>query len=111
MKTKTECSTKEGIAVALIDGIIAQCRVLRKINVKSPAVVEALKDLRSNSDANSLFANSLRLQVVASAKAHKKLARLCMKKRVATTQRNPVQWQTASRMHEAVAKELTEMLA
>ncbi len=52
---KTECSSKDGITVGLIDSLITICRVLRKDrklldNNPSKAVGEALADLRSCDD-------------------------------------------------------------
>lgn len=48
----TDCRTREGVAVGLIDGIIATARVLRERegDIRGPAAVEALRDLRSDED-------------------------------------------------------------
>lgn len=48
--TKTDCRSEDGITVGLIDGIIAAARVLSKRDLSSPAVVEALKDIRADED-------------------------------------------------------------
>ena len=45
----TDCRTPEGVTVGLVDGIIAMSRVLRTMQV-TPAVQEALKDLRQDED-------------------------------------------------------------
>ena len=48
--TSTDCRSKEGVTVGLIDGIIAMARVLKTMDQSSPEVQEALKDLRSDED-------------------------------------------------------------
>lgn len=46
VQTYTECSSKVGIAVSLIDGIIATSRILWMMDLSSKEVQEALKDLK-----------------------------------------------------------------
>lgn len=51
----TDCRSKEGITVGLIDGIIAIARVLRNRQMEGVAISEALIDLRSDEDVTWLF--------------------------------------------------------
>lgn len=53
--TETDCRSEEGITVGLIDSIIAISRVLANRDFSSPSVIEALKDLREDSDLNSIL--------------------------------------------------------
>ena len=48
----TDCRTEDGITVGLIDSIITSCRVLSSRDLTCEAVVEALRDLRSDSDVS-----------------------------------------------------------
>jgi hypothetical protein len=53
MKSTTDCRTEEGITVGLIDSLMAISRVLSqrlKINKRTPAINEALMNLRSDDD-------------------------------------------------------------
>ncbi len=59
MESKTDCRTKEGIIVGLIDSMITIARVLKgyKIDLhdqESKAIAEAMKDLRMDDDVNWL---------------------------------------------------------
>jgi len=54
-KNSTDCRTPPGVEVGLIDGIIAQCRVIRKIHSDTFPVIEALKDLREDEDVKWVF--------------------------------------------------------
>lgn len=54
----TDCRTEEGIIVSLIDSIISVSRVVKQrlIMLKStPAIEEALKDLKSDEDLKSIL--------------------------------------------------------
>lgn len=53
--TETDCRTEEGITVGLIDSVITVARVLAKRDLSTPAVLEALRDLRTDSDVASLL--------------------------------------------------------
>lgn len=44
-QTSTQCASAIGIAVSLIDGMIATSRVLFMMDLSSPEIQEALKDL------------------------------------------------------------------
>jgi len=44
-QTSTQCNSAIGIAVSLIDGMIATSRVLFMMDLSSPEIQEALKDL------------------------------------------------------------------
>lgn len=57
--THTDCRQKSGIVVSLIDAIIAQCRVIRSMDLSDSAVVEAIKDLRNDEDLNFIMNNSI----------------------------------------------------
>jgi hypothetical protein len=46
----SDCRTSEGIAIGLVDGIISMARVLKRMNIRESAYIEALKDLRSDED-------------------------------------------------------------
>ena len=56
----TDCRSEEGITVGLIDAVISVCRILRDRDFSSPAVSEALEDLRSDEDFLSLAGNNVR---------------------------------------------------
>ncbi|MFL6138841.1 MAG: hypothetical protein ACJ74O_13710 [Frankiaceae bacterium] len=62
--TTTDCRTPEGVAVGLIDGVVAVARVLRSAP-RTPAVVEALRDLRADQDVAALIAPDERSNVTA----------------------------------------------
>jgi hypothetical protein len=51
----TDCRTEEGVTVGLIDSIITAARVLAGRDLQSPAILEALKDLRSDEDVARLI--------------------------------------------------------
>lgn len=51
----TDCHTPEGITVGLIDSLISIARVLAVRDLNPPAVVEALRDLRDDSDIRILL--------------------------------------------------------
>ena len=48
----TDCRSEAGITVGLIDSIITSCRVLSSRDLTCEAVVEALRDLQSDSDVS-----------------------------------------------------------
>jgi hypothetical protein len=52
--TRTDCRSSAGIAVSLVDGMIATARILCRMDTSMPEVQEALKDLRSCSALNDL---------------------------------------------------------
>lgn len=52
MKT-LDCRSREGINIGLIDGVIAQCRILREHFAENPPTeneIEALKDINQDED-------------------------------------------------------------
>lgn len=51
----TDCREETGITVGLLDGLIAQVRVIRKRNLSSKEVVEVFKDLASDEDFEWLY--------------------------------------------------------
>ena len=51
----TDCRSPEGVTVGLVDCIITAARVLRGRDLRAPAVVEALRDLRADEDVRSLL--------------------------------------------------------
>ncbi len=53
--TETDCRTEEGTTVGLIDSVITVARVLAKRDLSTPAVLDALRDLRTDSDVASLL--------------------------------------------------------
>lgn len=53
----TECASKTGIAVSLIEGIIAMSRILWMMDLSSKEVQEALKDLESTYELKNLMAS------------------------------------------------------
>lgn len=53
-QTSTECSSRVGIAVSLIDGIIATSRILWMMDLSSPEIQEALKDLKDTYELSML---------------------------------------------------------
>lgn len=55
---KTDCREETGITVGLIDSIITQCRILRKRNLSSKEVKEAIKDLIDDEDLKFILNNS-----------------------------------------------------
>ncbi len=52
---KTDCREETGITVGLIDSIITQCRLLRKRDLTSKEVKEALKDLLDDEDLTHII--------------------------------------------------------
>src|SRR5581483_11577806 len=55
VQTGTECSSKIGIAVSLIDAMIAIARVLWLMYLSSREVQDALKDLKDNYELSGLI--------------------------------------------------------
>lgn len=57
VQSATNCRSKDGITVGLVDAIITLARILRpRIARKvSPVVAEALKDLRQDEDAAAIM--------------------------------------------------------
>ncbi len=56
-QTETDCRTDVGIAVGIVDALITQCRMLKRLPkeiVQSYEVQEALKDLSDDEDFNSI---------------------------------------------------------
>ena len=53
----TDCRSEDGITVGLIDSIITSCRVLSSRDLTCEAAVEALRDLRSDSDVSLIKPN------------------------------------------------------
>lgn len=53
-QTYTECGSRIGIAVALIEGMIATSRVIWMMDLSSKEVQEALKDLKDTYELNML---------------------------------------------------------
>ena len=53
--SKSDCRSPEGITVGLIDSIITAARVLSYRQFTHAAVLEALKDLREDSDVKRLL--------------------------------------------------------
>ncbi len=51
----TDCRTPEGITVGLVDSLISIARVLAVRDLEPAAVVEALRDLRDDSDIRILL--------------------------------------------------------
>jgi hypothetical protein len=54
-QTFTECNSKVGITVALIEGIIATSQIVWMMDLSSKEVQEALKDLKENYELNMLI--------------------------------------------------------
>ena len=54
-ESTTDCRSEEGITVGLIDSLISISRILAKRDLNSPAVLEALKDLQSDSDVKIII--------------------------------------------------------
>jgi hypothetical protein len=54
-QTSTDCRTPEGVAVGLVDGILATARVLATADLSSAAVREALADLRADESLSALL--------------------------------------------------------
>lgn len=72
VQTATECASSIGVIVSLIDGIIAQSRVLWGLDLSSFEAQEALKDMASTSELKMLMATELEYpagRILASAKA------------------------------------------
>jgi hypothetical protein len=57
--SKTDCRSPDGITIGLIDGMIAMARVLRKANLGSAEVQEALKDFTTDEDVKWLMEQSV----------------------------------------------------
>jgi hypothetical protein len=55
VQTFTECASKTGIAVSLIEGIIATSRVLWMMDLSSPEIQEALKDLKDTYELQTIM--------------------------------------------------------
>lgn len=55
VQTFTECASKTGIAVSLIEGMIAISRVLWMMDLSSKEVQEALKDLKGTYELEQLM--------------------------------------------------------
>lgn len=55
MIIKTDCRSDEGVTVGLIDSIIYTCRVLACRDLSTEVVMEALKDLHSDEDVDTIF--------------------------------------------------------
>jgi hypothetical protein len=51
----TDCRTEEGITIGLIDSIIIISRILAKRKLNTPQIQEALKDLGSDEDLESIL--------------------------------------------------------
>lgn len=58
MITHTDCRSAEGIAVGLIDGMLAAARVLCGQDLTSPPVVEAMKDFAQDEGIQRLLAKA-----------------------------------------------------
>ncbi len=56
VQTTTDCASAVGIAVSLIEGIIATTRVLFMMNLGAPEIQEALKDLKDTYELGALIA-------------------------------------------------------
>lgn len=54
VQTHTECGSRVGIAVSLVEAIIAISRILWMMDLSSPEVQEALKDLRDTYELTML---------------------------------------------------------
>lgn len=57
--SRTDCRSPDGVTIGLIDGMIAMARVLRKANLSSPEVQEALKDFTADEDVKFLMEQSV----------------------------------------------------
>ena len=53
-QTATECCSAIGIAVSLIEGMIATSRILWMMDLSSPEIQEALKDLKDTYELQNL---------------------------------------------------------
>ena len=51
----TDCSQKTGITVGLLDGLIAQIRIIRDRNLKPDEIIEVFKDLADDEDFEWLY--------------------------------------------------------
>ena len=49
-----DCRSPAGVAIGLIDGIIASCRVLRTMDLSDDGVREALEDVRQDEDVRAV---------------------------------------------------------
>ena len=56
IQTSTQCESAIGIAVSLIDGMIATSRILFMMDLSSPEIQEALKDLSGVHELRMLMA-------------------------------------------------------
>jgi hypothetical protein len=55
----SDCRTKDGITIGLIDSLIFISRVLSKRDLRSPEVLEALKDLQTDEDLKYLLSEEV----------------------------------------------------
>lgn len=55
METNSNCRSKDGITIGLIDSIISICRVLKDRDFNSYDVREALKDLQNDEDLKTIL--------------------------------------------------------
>jgi hypothetical protein len=51
----TDCRSSEGIAVGLVDGMIAMARVLAEMDLTGSAISEAIKDLQADEDIKKIL--------------------------------------------------------
>jgi len=51
----TNCREETGITVGLLDGLIAQIRIVRNRNLDDKAIVEVFKDLAADEDFEWLY--------------------------------------------------------
>jgi len=55
MNDCVDCRSEVGITVGLIDAIISCARVIARRDLTAPAVVKALKDIRSDEDVRMIL--------------------------------------------------------
>lgn len=60
--SRTDCASNVGVAVSLIDGMIATSRVLCGMDLMAPETQEALKDLASTLEIKQFIASWLEIQ-------------------------------------------------
>jgi len=54
--TSTDCRNDDGVIVGLIDGIIAQLRAIRRLNIPfNRSILHAIEDLKSDEDLEYLL--------------------------------------------------------
>lgn len=51
----TDCRQQTGITVGLLDGLIAQIRIIRDRNLKPDEIIEVFKDLADDEDFEWLY--------------------------------------------------------